>query len=204
MYFPSSRVEHKIGLAISRQLSKEKSTNSDDRTTTATAGEEIREQTHDMIFSAHQRRERSKRDSILEEEENRMDESHKAENTPSSRVSHFHCLHQNAGVGLSLTTYRKLKLLIQQRPLILRVPQTNTFSSLSDIMRRLQCQPSMAEERRKGSKATKSDLSQSMIDLSVLKSDTSHDERGTTLPRLQTSVCFDLLSRSESYVKYDA
>ncbi|XP_075997553.1 protein FAM83A isoform X2 [Genypterus blacodes] len=146
------RIEQKIGLSISRQNSKERIPNLDDRTTTRPE-EESQEQTHNMGFSFNHRRERSKRDSILEEnEESSVNESFKAENTPSSR-----------------------------KPLILKVPQTDSFGSLSDIMRRLQAQPSVAAEHRKGSK---SELTRSMMDLSPHM---SREERGSTLPRLQTS-----------------
>lgn len=154
------RLEHKSEFAFSRQLSKDKETNSDDRTTRR-PGEKGREQTHKMIFSSNQKREQSRNERILEEEEDSIDENSKVENKPSSR-----------------------------KPLILRVPQAESFSSLSDIMKRLQGQESTSAELRRGPKAAMSELSQSMIDLSERNTDLNQDERGTSVPRLQAS-CFD-------------
>lgn len=83
--FPSCRVEHKIGQAVARQLSKEKDTNADDRTTTKFDDKE-REPTQNMaMLSSTKRKERSRR-----VEETNMDEtSSKEENAPFSRVSNF-------------------------------------------------------------------------------------------------------------------
>ncbi|KAF7659190.1 hypothetical protein LDENG_00002300 [Lucifuga dentata] len=159
------RLECKNELAFSRQLSKERSANSDDRTRRR-PGKKGKEETHNMIFFSNQRKEQSKRESILEEEGDSMDEGSKVEHKPSSR-----------------------------KPLILRVPQTESFSSVSDIMRKLQGQQSTPAEHRRGSKAAKSELSRSMMDLSECNMNMNQDERGTSVPRLQASY-FDLATVS--------
>ncbi|XP_028262840.1 protein FAM83E [Parambassis ranga] len=63
-----------------------------------------------------------------------------------------------------------------RRPIILRVPQTDTYSSLSDIMRRIQ--QSSPDRLRRGPNSTLSERTQSMMDLSTHNTDTHHDERG--------------------------
>lgn len=70
--------------AISRQLSTEKSFNLEDRTTIR-PGDKTAEATHNV--SSTKRRERSRRESILEEESSVTEAGSKLENTPSSRVS---------------------------------------------------------------------------------------------------------------------
>lgn len=74
-----------------------------------------------------------------------------------------------------------------QKPLILRVPQSESFSSLSDIMRRIQPQASTSGLLKKGSKGAVSELSQSMMDLSVHKM----DKNDVAVPRFKVnlSVC---------------
>ncbi|XP_070758930.1 protein FAM83E isoform X2 [Enoplosus armatus] len=147
---------------LSRQLSIEKSTNLDGRPTTR-LGDKATEPTHNMIpLSSTRRREDSRRESILEEERSINETSSKVENTPSSR-----------------------------KPLILRVPQSESFSSLSDIMKRLQSQQSTSGLLRRGSKATVSEMSQSMMNLSTHNTeDTNQDESGVPAPRSKAS-CFD-------------
>ncbi|XP_076123949.1 uncharacterized protein fam83e [Alosa pseudoharengus] len=60
-----------------------------------------------------------------------------------------------------------------KRPLILRVPQVENFSSLSDIMKRLQGRQNISTPKR-GPKSTVSDISRSMMDLSTGYADTNH------------------------------
>ncbi|XP_044030951.1 uncharacterized protein fam83e isoform X1 [Siniperca chuatsi] len=147
------RVEHLTEKALSRQLSIEKSTNLDDRTTTR-LGDKTTEPAHNMIIlSSTKRRECSRRKSILEEERS-------INETPSSR-----------------------------KPIILRVPQSESYSSLSDIMKRFQPQQSTSGLCRRGSKAAVSEMSRSMMDLSV-HTDINPDERGVPVPRFKAS-CFD-------------
>uniref|UniRef100_A0A4W6FL46 Scaffolding anchor of CK1 domain-containing protein n=1 Tax=Lates calcarifer TaxID=8187 RepID=A0A4W6FL46_LATCA len=78
------RVERIVEKAISRQLSTEKSFNLEDRTTIR-PGDKTAEATHNV--SSTKRRERSRRESILEEESSVTEAGSKLENTPSSRVS---------------------------------------------------------------------------------------------------------------------
>lgn len=71
-----------------------------------------------------------------------------------------------------------------QKPLILRVPQSESFSSLSDIMRRIQPQASTSGLLKRGSKGAVSELSQSMMDLSVHKM----DKNEVAVPRFKVSL----------------
>ncbi|XP_041835117.1 uncharacterized protein fam83e isoform X2 [Melanotaenia boesemani] len=73
-----------------------------------------------------------------------------------------------------------------RRPVILRVPQNESFSSLSDIMKRIrQGTPSLF---RKESSSTMSDRTQSMMDLSGRSMSMNHNERGVPVPRFQASL----------------
>uniref|UniRef100_UPI003AB0E356 uncharacterized protein fam83e n=1 Tax=Centroberyx gerrardi TaxID=166262 RepID=UPI003AB0E356 len=156
------RVEHKIERAYHRQLSKGKSANSDDRTTVRPGEKREQNSMHNMVtFSSTQRRERSKTEGILEEDINMDRNGSRVDGQSSSR-----------------------------RPIILRVPQSERFSSLSDIMRRLKPQQSSSAQQRTGLKTAMSDLSRSMVDLSVHNTDANQEERGVPVPRLQAS-CFD-------------
>ncbi|XP_070813711.1 protein FAM83G [Chaetodon trifascialis] len=152
------RVEHMIERSYSRQFSREKGTDLDDRTTTR-ADDKATEPTHNMVLlSSTKRGEPSRREPLLAEESSFNKTSSKVENTPCSR-----------------------------KPLILRVPQSESFSSLSDIMRRLKPQQSASGQLNRGSKGAVSELSQSMIELSVHNTDTK-DEGGTPVPRFKAAV----------------
>lgn len=91
------------------------------------------------------RRQRSRTEGILEEDHGSNGTRSKVENTPSSR-----------------------------KPLILRLPQSDNFSSLSDLMKRIQPRQSTAAAQSRGSKTAVSELSQSMMDLSVHKTETNN------------------------------
>ncbi|GAA6235432.1 protein FAM83D-like [Lates japonicus] len=149
------RVEHIVEKAIARQLSTEKSSNLEDRTTIR-PGDKTAEATHTV--SSTKRRERSRRESILEEESSVTEAGSKLENTPSSR-----------------------------KPIILRVPQSESFSSVSDIMKRIQSQQSTSRLLKRGSNTAVSEMSRSMMDLSVHNSDANQDERGGPVPRFKSS-----------------
>ncbi|XP_033482899.1 uncharacterized protein fam83e [Epinephelus lanceolatus] len=152
-----NRVERIINKAFSRQLSIEKNTNLDDSTTRL--DDKATEPVHNMIIlSSSKRKERSRREATLPEDSSINEISSKVENTPSSR-----------------------------KPIILRVPQSESFSSLSDIMKRIQPQQSTPGLLKRGSKAAVSEMSRSMMDLSVHNAD---DDRGVPVPRLKAS-CFD-------------
>ncbi|XP_074500473.1 uncharacterized protein fam83e [Sebastes fasciatus] len=149
------RVEQIINKAISRQLSIEKSTTLDDRTTTR-LDDKAKEPIHNMIIlSSPKRKERSRREVFLEEASCINETRSKVENTPSSR-----------------------------KPLILRMPQSENYSSLSDIMKRIQPQQSTSGLLKRGGKVAVSELSQSMVDLSVHNTD---DDRGVPVPRFKAS-----------------
>lgn len=151
------RVEHIINKTIFRQLSAEK-IKLDDRTTTR-PDDKAAEATHNVILlSSSRRRDRSQSEAVLDEERRTNEISSKVENTPSSR-----------------------------KPIILRMPQSESFSSLSDIMKRIQPQQSTSGPLRKGSKVAVSEISQSMMNLSVHNTD---NDRGSPVPRFK-STYFD-------------
>ncbi|XP_068450855.1 uncharacterized protein fam83e [Clinocottus analis] len=131
--------EHIIHKAIPRQLSIENSNNLDEQKTARLIHDKATEPTSDMfILSSSQKREQLRAEAVLEKESSVKETSSKVENTPSSR-----------------------------KPLILRMPQSESFSSLSDIMKKIQPHQSTSGLLRKGSKAAVSELSQSMMELSV-------------------------------------
>nr|XP_046239330.1 protein FAM83F [Scatophagus argus] len=137
-------VERIIEKALSRQLSIEKTINSGNRTTTR-PDDKAKEPAHNMgELSSTPRRERSRRELVLGDKHSLNETSTNVENTPSSR-----------------------------KPLILRVPQSESFSSLSDIMKRLQPQQCTSRLLKRGSEAAASDMSKSMMDLSVHNTDTN-------------------------------
>ncbi|XP_055725994.1 LOW QUALITY PROTEIN: protein FAM83D [Salvelinus fontinalis] len=70
-----------------------------------------------------------------------------------------------------------------RRPLILKVPQRESFSSLSDIMRRLQPHQSSSTQLRRGAKTIVSELSSSMMGLSVMHTDPGFKEKGPSVPQ---------------------
>lgn len=82
----------------------------------------------------------------------------------------------------------------RQKPLILRLPQSDSFSSLSDLMKRIQPRQSTVAAQSRGSKTAVSELSQSMMDLSVHKAETNN----VPVPRFKPTVSvLQLLSVSE-------
>ncbi|XP_070693309.1 uncharacterized protein fam83e [Pempheris klunzingeri] len=156
------RVEHILEKALSRKLSTEKSNNLDYQTTTR-LNDKAMEPTHNMvILSSTTRRHPSKKEPILEEKSSMNESRSKVESTPSSR-----------------------------RPIILSVPQSESFSPLNDFMKRLLPQQSASGPLRRESKAAVSELSQSMMNLSVHSPDTKPDERGAPVPEFKASR-FDL------------
>lgn len=64
-------------------------------------------------------------------------------------------------------------------------------------MRRLQPQQSTSGQFNRASKTVVSEMSQSMMDLSVLSTDANHDEKGVPVPRfmarVSVSVCCSYL-----------
>lgn len=117
--------------------------------------DKAKEPEHNVVtLSPTKRRDRFRGESILEEESSTNQTSSNVENTPSSR-----------------------------KPLILRLPQSESFSSLSDIMKKIQGQGSSSGDLRKGSKAAVSEMSRSMMDLSGPMTDKNHDERRVPVPR---------------------
>ncbi|XP_034075232.1 uncharacterized protein fam83e isoform X2 [Gymnodraco acuticeps] len=156
-FVDNKRVDHIINKAISRQLSAEKSTNLDDITRTRLDDKGIEPTHHINILPFSERRETLKREAILGKVGSINKTSSPMENKPSSR-----------------------------KPLILMVPQSESYKSLSDIMKRTHPQQSPSGQIRKGSKAAASELTQTMMELSVNKT----QNRGVPMPRFMAS-CFD-------------
>ncbi|XP_008287821.1 uncharacterized protein fam83e [Stegastes partitus] len=111
-----------------------------------------------VLLSAKKGERSRRRESILEEESITEEHISTVENTPSSR-----------------------------KPVILRVPQSESFSSLSDIMKRLKRGTST------GSNSTLSERTQSMMNLSAHNTDPSPDEKGVPVPRFKASVSVQLV-----------
>ncbi|KAG7494500.1 hypothetical protein JOB18_031750 [Solea senegalensis] len=72
-----------------------------------------------------------------------------------------------------------------RKPIILMMPQPESSNSLSDIMKRVQPQLSTSRMVKRGSNAAASEMSQSMMDLSVHKADANY-ERGVPVPRFKS------------------
>ncbi|XP_044203615.1 protein FAM83G [Thunnus albacares] len=155
------RMERKIERAISRQLSKEKDTNADERTTRRLDDKESEPTLNAAMLSSTKRKEHSRRESMLVEERSMDETSSKVENTPCSR-----------------------------KPLILMVPQSERDGAVGDIWKRLCHQQSTSGLPRKGLQGTKSEVSRSMMDLSIHNTDTDQDDRAVPVPRLKAS-CFN-------------
>lgn len=69
------------------------------------------------------------------------------------------------------------------------MPQSDSFSSLSDLMKRIQTRQSTAGAQSRGYKAAVSELSQSMMDLSVHQKDTNN----VPVPRFTATVSVFIL-----------
>ncbi|XP_056293865.1 uncharacterized protein fam83e [Pseudoliparis swirei] len=150
------RVDHIVHKAIPRQLSIENNTHLDDQKTTRLIDDKATEPTHNIfIHSASPRRERSRTEAILEDERSVKQTSSKVENTPSSR-----------------------------KPLILRMPQSESTSSPSDILKKVQPEHSTSGLLRVGPQVPVTDLSQSMMERST------HNPDGdpVSVPRFTTSA----------------
>ncbi|XP_069546683.1 protein FAM83A isoform X2 [Brachyistius frenatus] len=104
-------------------------------------------------LSSTETRERSVRKSVLEEESRTDENSSRVENTPFSR-----------------------------RPVILRVPQSENYSSLSDIMKRIQRSSPGLHGRRSNAA---SEQTRPAMELSVHNTDTNHDESRAPVPRFK-------------------
>ncbi|XP_029358071.1 protein FAM83A [Echeneis naucrates] len=153
------RVDCIVEKAISRQLSKESTTISDDRATAH--DDKTGDTTYNLVsFSNTKARDHSTPEPILEEKSSMDETSSKLENTPSSR-----------------------------KPIILMVPQSEGFSSLSDILKRFQSQQSTSRFTKNGSKAAESEISRSMMDLSIHNNDMNDDAR--EVPESRSKACFD-------------
>ncbi|XP_077582746.1 uncharacterized protein fam83e [Stigmatopora nigra] len=73
-----------------------------------------------------------------------------------------------------------------RKPLILRVPQSESFNSLSDLMKRFKTKRNKGEMLRKDSRNNLTEITQSMMDLreDALDSDPTPDEKRFSMPRL--------------------
>ncbi|XP_077460131.1 protein FAM83G [Stigmatopora argus] len=73
-----------------------------------------------------------------------------------------------------------------RKPLILRVPQSESFNSLSDLMKRFKTKWNKGDMLRKDSRNNTTEITQSMMDLreDAQDSDPTPDERRLSMPRL--------------------
>nr|XP_057911804.1 uncharacterized protein fam83e isoform X2 [Doryrhamphus excisus] len=134
----SSWRDHQIEQHASRQFSKEKLNNADDRTPTRFEDKDG-DWRRNQLFSSLNYKRRSRYETNVREENNTDDDIRASiENKASSR-----------------------------KPLILRVPQSESFNSLDDLMKRFRPQHNKAELLRRGSKTTMSEMTHSMMDLRV-------------------------------------
>ena len=78
--------------------------------------------------------------------------------------------------------------------MILRVPHTEDSSSLSDIMNRMKQRQSTQEPQRDRAQTAVSELSHSMLDLSIYR--TEQEEKVNPVPRFRAGVSADVLSHS--------
>ncbi|XP_036957053.1 protein FAM83D [Acanthopagrus latus] len=139
-----NRVEGILEKIISRHPSKERNFKLNGKTPTALEDTATEQTNVELKIAPTQRQVRLNREPIKEEEYRASETSSKVENKPSSR-----------------------------KPLILRVPQSESFSSLNDIMKRLTLRQNPSEQLNRESMATaSSELSRSMMDLSVDNTDT--------------------------------
>ena len=184
--FLSCRLEHKIEQAVSRQLSKEKDTNAGERQTTRLDDKEREPTQNIFMLSSTKRKERLSREPILVKSS--MDVTNlKVDNIPSSRVSLM--LSKHLSYWYLAVNWRNWDAFISsQKPLILMVPQSERSGPVSDILKRLCPQLSTSRQPRMGSQGTRSELSQSMMNLSVHNTDTDQDDRGVPVPRLKAAV----------------
>nr|XP_040059750.1 protein FAM83A [Gasterosteus aculeatus aculeatus]XP_040059751.1 protein FAM83A [Gasterosteus aculeatus aculeatus] len=146
------RVEHTEDKGISRQLYTEKSSAFHNQKTTGRNDDKATEPTED-ILPYFKRGEQSRAEGVLEEESTMKQMSSKEENTPSSR-----------------------------KPVILKLPQYESFSSLSDIMKKI---PPRQSTPGRGSRAAASELSRSMLELSTHNQD--RDDGRVPVPRFKAS-----------------
>ncbi|XP_053724625.1 protein FAM83D isoform X2 [Synchiropus splendidus] len=73
------------------------------------------------------------------------------------------------------------------KPVILRMPQAESFSSLSDIMKRIHSQQSSVAYQGRPPKFTMSEMSRSMMDLSEYKAEVTQEEKRVPVPRFNSS-----------------
>lgn len=162
---------------VSRRLSTERKSSLEEKA--PTLEDKASEPQHSKGLLSPPRRQRSRTEGILEEDHGSNETRSKVENKPSSRVSSYswalvsELWHGNWHCPSS-----------SQKPLILRLPQSDSFSSLSDLMKRIQPRQSTAAAQSRGSKPAVSELSQSMMDLSVHKTETNN----VPVPRLKPTV----------------
>lgn len=151
-----SRIEPVVQQTIARQISHEKPKYLDDK---FVKGAEVEpEPQHNINVFSHIKRRQDVKDSTVKEESGSSKDGHdlKMENTPSSR-----------------------------KPVILIVPHMEDSSSLSDIMKRMK-QKQSTQPQRDRSSTTVSDLTRSMVDLSV--NNTEQEDKINPVPRFRAST----------------
>lgn len=135
--------------------------------------------THNKTPLSPIRRERSK--TIIEEELSKCENSPKVESTLFSRVSQRS---EKKNYQLNHDAEAETFSSLLQKPLILKLPQSESFNSLSDLIQKFHAQEGSPGLPNRGTKGTVSEMNQSTMDLSVHKLDKNH----IPVPRVQASV----------------
>lgn len=176
--FPLFRLEHTIEKCLSRQLSRENSTNLLDRTP---ARHEAPESRH--VLNSSTSRQYSWKESLLVEEST----VGKQENMSSSKVSHWPFLSITQVIidAKLLEELTCISLILSQKPIILKIPSESLGASSYILKKIQQGTPGVL---KRGLSSTKSEHTQSMMDLSGTPTDTAYNERRTPVPRFQSSV----------------
>lgn len=153
-----ARIEPVVENTIARQISQERPKYFDDKF--IKRSEKEPKPVHKVSAFPHiKRRQDVKEETIVKEETSSNKDGHvfKLENTPASR-----------------------------KPVILRVHNTEDDSSLNDIMRRIKQKQSTQEPQRDRAKTAVSELSRSMMNLSVYS--TEQEEKVNPVPRFRAGT----------------
>nr|XP_061794984.1 protein FAM83E-like [Nerophis lumbriciformis] len=155
--------DRQIEQPVSQQFSKEKFNNMDNRSSLRLQDKDGDLRRNPLFSSLNYKRRSRWEPNLIEDNLDDADISSSIMNTASSR-----------------------------KPLILSVPQSESFNSMNDLVRRFKPQHNKAELFRRGSSATMSEMTQSMMELraDANSTDRAQDDRRFSVPRLKVN-CFD-------------
>ncbi|XP_077428805.1 uncharacterized protein fam83e [Vanacampus margaritifer] len=146
--------------AASRQFSKEKRNNAEDRAWSAWRDNKDSDLQNEFLFSSTREKRPARPDSSARDESGLDDITSSIENVAASR-----------------------------KPLILRLPQSESFNSLNDLMKRYPPEKNKTELFRRGPRTNMTETTQSMMDLRMdaASTDPTLDERRLSVPRLSSN-----------------